>query len=406
LSALCHSPVVQPRESPKQSSWLQLVSHLDAKFGGIAALLPMFCEAAEVEGARSPVAGFCDRRENSANLAGPRWNVTFVPSSRTLWKLDPKRRGHLKELIRRADGVHIHGIWETHCAVGAELAQACQRPYIVSAHGMLERWALQTKRLKKAVYATLIETNNLRRATCLRALTRAEVNDYRRIGLTNPVAVVPNGVAIPAGVSGSPFQEAYPQLSGKRVVLFLGRIHQKKGLALLVRAWAHAASTFDDAHLVLAGPDFDGTRATLEALVDGLGIRNQVTFTGMLAGPMKWSALAAASVFVLPSFSEGFSVAVLEALGVGLPVIVTGACNIPEVAENRCGWVIEPDQGAIEIAIEMALGLPAFELQTMGERGKSLVSNRFTWPVVGQQMAEVYRWILGGPQPASVQLYR
>ncbi len=94
----------------------------------------------------------------------------------------------------------------------------------------------------------------------------------------------------------------YPQLAGKRIILFLGRLHPKKGLTMLLHAWARSASSFDDAHLVLAGPDFEGTRATLENLVDELGIRHQVTFTGMLTGPLKWGALAAASVFVLPSF--------------------------------------------------------------------------------------------------------
>ncbi len=189
-------------------------------------------------------------------------------------------------------------------------------------------------------------------------------------------------------------------------MLFLGRLHPKKGLMMLVRAWARSASSFDDAHLVLAGPDFEGTRATLGGLVDELGIRHQVTFTGMLAGPMKWSALAMASVFALPSFSEGFSVAVLEALGMGLPVIVTRACNIPEVAESRCGWVVESEQSAVEVAIEESLRLAAHDRKMMGERGMALVAGRFTWPVVGKQMAEVYRWVLGGPEPVNVEIFR
>ena len=404
MSAPCPSPAVRLHEVG--SSWLQVVSHLDTRFGGIAALLPMFCAAAEKEGARSPVAGFCDSTEKENALGLPHWDVVCVPSSRLRWTLDPRQRGQLKELIRKSDGAHIHGIWETHCAVGASIAHDCRRPYIVSAHGMLERWALQAKRLKKAVYATLIETNNLRRAKCLRALTTAEVADYRRIGLTNPIAVVPNGIAVPDGVSADLFNEAFPKLAGKRIVLFLGRLHAKKGLTMLVRAWAKSGALFDDAHLVIAGPDFDRTQPDLEALVQELGINHQVTFTGMLTGPMKWSALAAASCFVLPSFSEGFSVAVLEAIGMGRPVIVTSGCNIPEVAEVRCGWVVQPDQRAIEIALEEALRLPASEMRDMGERGKLLVASRFTWPVVGRQMAEVYRWVLGGPRPWSVELFQ
>jgi glycosyltransferase involved in cell wall biosynthesis len=405
LSALWPLPAVQPREFPKQSSWLQVVSHLDPKYGGIAALLPMFCEAAEAEGARSPVVGFCDQQEYRKNAAYPRWDVTCVNADRFRWMFDPKQRGHLKEVIRRADGVHIHGIWETHCAIGADLAQTCRRPYVLSAHGMLERWALQHKRLKKALYATLVETNNLRKAHCLRALTRAEVSDYRRIGLTNPVAVVPGGVAIPAGASPTMFIESHPTLAGKRVVLFLGRLHHKKGLTLLLRAWANCAASFGDAHLVIAGPDLDGTCVKLESMVDELGIRRTVTFPGMLVGPMKWSALAAASVFALPSFSEGFSVAVLEALGMSIPVIVTRRCNIPEVAEHGCGWMIEPEQAALEAALQESLRLPTLELQGIGERGRALVQSRYTWSVVGKQMAEVYQWVLGGPRPVSTQVY-
>lgn len=406
MSAPCQMPAALQLERPKQSTWLQVVSHLDPKFGGIASLLPMFCAAADAEGACSPVFGFCEPEEMRAHQHNPGWNVTCDSPNRILWALHPKRRNRLKECMRNAQGVHIHGIWETHCAVGANLAQASRTPYIVSAHGMLERWALQSKRLKKALYATLVETDNLRRAACLRALTGTEVSDYRRIGLTNSVAVVPSGVAVPSGISTAPFLEAHPHLSGKRVVLFLGRLHSKKGLTLLLRAWRRAAHSTEDARLVIAGPDFDGTRKTLEAMVAEFDMAGQVTFAGMLAGDMKWSALATASVFVLPSYSEGFSVAVLEALGMGVPVIVSRGCNIPEVGEHGCGWTIEPEERALVSALEESLRTPALELQAIGDRGRSLVESRYSWSVVGKQMAEVYRWVLGGPLPGNVMVFK
>ena len=119
MSAPCPTPAVQLHETPAGSSWLQVVSHLDARFGGIAALLPMFCAAGEAEGARSPVAGFCDSTEKENALGLPECDVVCVPSSRLRWTLDPRQRGHLKRLLRKSDGAHIHGIWETHCAVGA-----------------------------------------------------------------------------------------------------------------------------------------------------------------------------------------------------------------------------------------------------------------------------------------------
>ena len=404
MSASCPSTAVLSLERPQEATWLQFVSHLDPKFGGIASLLPMFCAASDSEGVRCPVLGFCESRERDN-----RWNngnvpVTCVPASRIAWTLGLRRRQRLKQAMRNADGIHIHGIWETHCAVGAKVAQACRTPYILSAHGMLERWALQSKRLKKALYATLVETDNLRRASCLRALTHSEVNDYRRIGLTNSIAVVPSGVAIPPGASGDAFLESYPHLRDKRLVVFLGRLHPKKGLSLLLRAWGRFAH--QDAHLVIAGPDFDGTRSGLEKLAAELEISDQVTFAGMLSGAMKWSALAAAGIFVLPSYSEGFSVAVLEALAMGVPVIVSRACNIPEVAEQGCGWMVEPEEAALANALEESLLTSTPALRSMGERGKALVTSRYSWPVVGRQMAQVYRWVAGGPPPSDVPIFK
>jgi glycosyltransferase involved in cell wall biosynthesis len=404
LSAPCPSTAVLSRERPQEATWLQLVSHLDPKFGGIASLLPMFCAASDPEGVRCPVLGFCEPGERNIAWANSNVTVTCVPANRVAWALDLRRRRRLKQAMRDADGVHIHGIWETHCAVGAKLAQSCRTPYVLSAHGMLERWALQSKRLKKALYATLVETDNLRRASCLRALTHSEVNDYRRIGLTNSIAVVPSGVAVPASASSDAFLESYPHLHGKRPVLFLGRLHAKKGLSLLLRAWKRAAR--EDSHLVIAGPDFDGTRSGLEKLAEELEISEQVTFAGMLSGPMKWSALAAARLFVLPSYSEGFSVAVLEALGMGVPVIVSRACNIPEVGEHGCGWVVEPEEAAISNALEEALLTSTADLRSMGDSGRALMASRYSWPVVGKQMAQVYRWVAGGPPPTDVPIFK
>jgi glycosyltransferase involved in cell wall biosynthesis len=271
----------------------------------------------------------------------------------------------------------------------------------VSAHGMLDRWALQQKRFKKALYAALMEIGNLQRAVCLRALTRSEADDYRRIGLTNPIAIVPNGVDVPKGISADPFWKAHPDLAGRRIVLFLGRLHPKKGLHLLLEAWSKIACSASDLHLVIAGPDSDNTQASLERMIDDLGLRHRVTLAGMLTGTHKWSALAAADLFVLPSYSEGFSVAILEALAMGVPVIASQACHIPEVSEYECGWVIEPARVPLERALDEFLHISPVQ---MGMRGQLLIEKRFGWSVVGRQMAEVYDWALGGSKPTNVEV--
>jgi glycosyltransferase involved in cell wall biosynthesis len=237
----------------------------------------------------------------------------------------------------------------------------------------------------------------------LRALTADEAQDYRRVGLATPIAIVPSGIDVPLGVSPNSFLESYPQLAGKRIVLFLGRLHYKKGLHLLLPAWAQAARP-EDAHLVIAGPDSGGTLASLNRMCGEFKLHSSVTFTGMLAGDMKWSTLAAASLFVLPSYQEGLSVAALEALGMKLPVLVTTACHLPEVASRNCGWVTETAVEPLRHALEEFFELSRDESAQAGQRGKDFVEQRFRWSVVGKQMAQVYEWLEGGGRPQGVEI--
>lgn len=393
-------PIVPSLKS--SNSWIQVVSHLNPIYGGIAASMRSFCAATEQRGISSPLVGFCAPSEiEQTQNASP--STMCLPAGRIRWMVDTRLRRELMHLIRRTEGVHIHGIWEAHCAITSSMAQSNRKPYIISAHGMLERWALQHKRIKKALYATMVEVNNLRRATCLRALTTDEAHDYRRIGLSTPLAIVPGAVELPNSVDRELFQNAFPNLTNKRIVIFLGRLHPKKGLDLLIRAWANTGDSIRDAHLVLAGPDSDGMRLTLERMALDLGVSRSVTFSGMMNAPMKWSALENASLFVLPSFSEGFSVAVLEAMAAGLPVVVTDACHFPEIAQKDCGWVIEPSQKALEAVLFDYFQCRIGEGEAMGSRGRKLVESKFTWSVVGDQMARVYEWANGGRRPDNLE---
>lgn len=400
------SPVVLPREPRTRSSWLQVLSHLDPSYGGVAASVPQLCRATEAasQSHDSPMLAFCEAGEIEKLAPDVQSLVHCFPPDRIRWAVDARLRHRLKHLIRGCQGVHIHGIWEVHCSVAASVARSCKRPYIVSAHGMLDDWALNHKRLKKALYAALLETNNLQKSSCLRALTRDEIGNYRRVGLTSPVVVIPSGVEAPSGVTSDAFWRTHPDLVGKRIVLFLGRLNQKKGLNLLLQAWERVRSHADNAHLVIAGPDTENMLSSLKQMIDDLKLRRCVTLTGMLRAEHKWTALSAASLFVLPSYSEGFSIAVLESLAMGVPVITTRACHFPEIVEKDCGWVIEPDVSALQHALLEFLQLPPDEACRMGARGRRLIEERFTWSVVGQQMTEVYDWLQGGLRPRSVEI--
>jgi glycosyltransferase involved in cell wall biosynthesis len=196
-------------------------------------------------------------------------------------------------------------------------------------------------------------------------------------------------------------------LRGKRLVLFLGRIHFKKGLDALCEAWTRVSRDWPDAQLVLAGPDFENTRKSVEKLLEERQIRSRVTFTGMLAGDLKWSALRAAECFVLPSYSEGLSVSVLEAMGMGVPVIVSEQCNLPEVAQHNCGWVIQPRGprgNELEQALDDVLRVSSQMRARLGANGRRLVSQRYSWRVVGEQMSALYAWAQGGGFPTGFDM--
>ncbi len=370
---------------------LNVTEHADPSYGGIASSVPALARAMAASGRyRCQNVAFCEPWEH----AEP--GTCRLPVGRLDWMSDRSARLAFDGLVAAADVVHVHGLWRQHSFSACRTAERHGKPYVVSAHGMLEPWALRNKRWKKLLYGALVEKRNLRHASCLRALTRREALDYQAYGMRGPIAIVPNGVDAPPSKSPDPFLSAYPALRGRRLVLFLGRVHYKKGLDVLCRAWAATPRAPHD-HLVIAGPDFEGTQANLE-------IGSDVTFTGLLGPELRWSALAAAHVFVLPSYSEGLSMAVLEALAAGVPVIASPACNLPEIRERGCGWVVEPAVQPVARALAEALEITPAERAHLGSNGSALAAESFSWPRVAARVARVYDWMLGGPAPSEVEV--
>ncbi|MDQ2711845.1 MAG: glycosyltransferase [Acidobacteriota bacterium] len=394
------------RKNGPLGNWIHAISHLDPQYGGLSSAVPALSSAIARTGKASiTLAGFCQAGEHYLPAVGDGVAVDYFPLSRVAWLKNSERRSSFRNLVARSSGVHIHGLWQMSTSAGAKAAQSAGKPYLISAHGMLESWAIANKRIKKQIYAALFERANLRSAACLHALTEAEARDYRNFGLKNPIAVIPNGVDVPERASATLFLERFPELRGKRIVLFLGRIHFKKGLDLLAEAWSRLSRDWPDAQLVLAGPDFENTQLQVEKRLADLGIRHRVTFTGMLGRDLKWSALAAADCFVLPSYSEGLSVSVLEAMAIGIPVIITKQCNLPEVELYECGWAIQPEAAELTSALDGLLRSTAAERSSFGKNGRRLVAERYSWPVIGEQMRDVYSWLTGGPLPTAVNFH-
>ncbi|WP_333689109.1 glycosyltransferase [Methylococcus capsulatus] len=304
------------------------------------------------------------------------------------------------------DLVHIHGLWMYPSVAALRWSRRWNRPVVVSPRGMLDPWAVRNSAWKKRLAGWLYEDAHLRRAACLHALCHAELEAIRSYGLANPVAVIPNGVDLPRrDDSQSPpaWVERVPQ--DARVLLFLGRIHPKKGLVPLLHAWQRVSTLAREApwHLVIAGWDQGNHQAELQALAWRLGLSDRVHFVGPQFHEEKDRSFARADAFVLPSFSEGLPMAVLEAWSFGLPVWMTPGCNLPEGFAADAARKMAPDAESIASELERLFALPDEELRAMGERGHELVERRFTWPRVAAQMIEVYAWVTGrGPQPDCV----
>jgi glycosyltransferase involved in cell wall biosynthesis len=383
--------------------WLNVLSHLDPSYGGLSSIVPQLCiSVAETGLASASIAAFCLPGEQIKPVCLPPETTSFWPTGRIEWLSKRDLRRNFTRAVDKVEGLHIHGLWEQSTDIAARTARSMGKPYIISAHGMLEPWALANKQFKKRIYTALFERRNLDGAACLHALTRAEAEDYRHFGCTNPIVVIPNAVHIPAALDPDLFLSAYPLLRGKTLILFLGRIHFKKGLDLLVSAWAELARKWPEARLVLAGPDSENTRAGIEQRIAEAGIADRVTFTGMLDSDMKWSAYAAAACFVLPSYSEGLSTSVLEAMAAGLPIVLTEQSHMPEVSEHQAGWTIQPRVDDLIDALTAALSASIGERQQIGSRGRTLVKHNYSWPSVARRMGEVYRWLGGGPLPESM----
>lgn len=292
--------------------------------------------------------------------------------------------------------VHDHGIWlpSNHATVRA--AWHTGVPRVVSVRGMLSPWSLARKSAMKWAAWRLYQRRDLEKADLLHATSETECRDIQRSGLTLPVAVIPNGVAVPARIA------SHPDERKTRRALFLSRLHPVKGLLDLVEAWAIVRP--EGWELVLAGPDADGHRAEVEREVRGRGLTKQVQFIGEVTDEAKWPLYHSADLFVLPTHSENFGIVVAEALAAGLPVITTHGAPWADVESYECGWWVKVGPEPLAEALAKAIRLRPEQRAEMGRRGRCLVEASYSWSRVGRNMALAYGWLLGrGPRPAFVR---
>jgi glycosyltransferase involved in cell wall biosynthesis len=296
----------------------------------------------------------------------------------------------------QTDIIHSHGLWLGPNIEATWAAARYGKPHVITPRGMLSPVALSFSRLKKRAFWALLQERAVRAAACLHATSEAEYAEFRALGLTNPVAIIPNGIDLPD--LGHVPRVADP--SG-RLVLSLGRLHPKKGLDRLVRAWARLEASHPNWRLRIAGPAEGGHDVDLRALVVDLGL-SRVSIEGPIYGHEKLRVYREADLFVLSTLNENFGLTVAEALAAETPVISTKGAPWAGLEIEGCGWWIDHGVEALATALDGALRLPADHLRSMGANGRVWMMRDFSWIRVAQDMSSVYRWLLSADAPPAV----
>jgi glycosyltransferase involved in cell wall biosynthesis len=289
--------------------------------------------------------------------------------------------------IAQADVIHGHGFYVyPNWAIGG-LARGYHKPLVYHPHGMFDPWILGRSRWKKRPVHFLFENRNMRECRLWRALTNKEADQIRGLGFKAPIVVAPNGVRLEdydvVPPPGTPPQLKLPErVRNKRCLAFMARLHPKKGLSLLLPAWAGLAERHKDWELVIAGPDEGGYLATVKSLIRELGLESSTTLTGTVTGGAKLELLRMADLFILPSFSEGLPVTVLEAMACRVPVIATLESNLPELETEGGGWLCHAEVDSVQWTLSRALAASETERKSRGQTARALVERRYTWPAI------------------------
>jgi glycosyltransferase involved in cell wall biosynthesis len=382
-----------------------LVDSVSREAGGLFQSVRGLAKAVMSTNAITSVFGISDPKSAVDSLEWRPLSVqTFRPQLRA-W-------GYSNQLVPAMVGADLdilsaHGLWK-YCSVASlRWHRRMARPYIVHPHGMLESWALQNAKWKKRIAALLYENQHLHGAACLRALCEAEAQSVRAYGMRNPICVIPNGVDLPQLTESSvaePRSLAFRTFAqGRKILLYLGRLHPKKNVTNLIRAWKQSLNSHPSARedwvLGIAGWDQAGYERELKTLNSDCRLMAGVRFLGPLFGQEKEAAYRACDAFILPSLSEGLPMAVLEAWAYAKPVLMTPQCNLPEGYATGAALQIGTGPEEIAAGLKKLTEMSDFDRTEMGRRGRDLVICNFSWSQIASQMFAVYKWLLGHSAP-------
>lgn len=297
----------------------------------------------------------------------------------------PEMYSGLRAACGNADIVHNNSLWMMPNIYPGKAVDGTRCKLVTSPHGTLAPWALNRRKyFKKIIGNFLGQYHTLQRTDMFHATCMKEYREIRAAGYTQPVAVIPIGIDIPA---------VQREHGPRRKLLFLGRLHPVKAVDRLLQAWAIVASDFPDWDFQIVGPDC-GLKNTLLEMVAEHRIP-RVEFIGEKNGMDKFKCYAAADLYVLPSFTENFGLTVAEALASATPVIVSKSIPWHDVEKHHCGWITDNMSEALAIQLRESMGMSRKDLETIGNHGKQWMQQEYSWRSIGPKMLQAYQWLLG-----------
>lgn len=378
---------------------LHIIPDLNQSYGGPAAAILGAAREQHHQGLSVSIVTAV-RPASHLDLPSP-VKVDAFPHSAAGWFVNKTVRDGLSSIIKTADLVHIHTFWQPIVFWGARCCKILKKPYILRPCGMLDSWSLRQKRIKKNVYLWTVGRFILRGAAAVHLTTAGEAQHSRWIPKHTPRFICPLGIDVAPEVRHNPAHEHQiipAEFKTKKIILFLGRLHYKKQVHLLINAISQAFINRDDVALMLAGDGESAYVKQLQQLVNRLGLNQKVFFSGFLDSQCKWIAYKAASLFVLPSLQENFGLSIVEAMSVGCPVLVSDRIDLAEdIVRYQAGFVSRLTVQDFAESMKKILD-DRVVARTAANNATELLKSRFTWNKIIPELNHVYDDVLKGVQ--------
>lgn len=370
---------------------LTFITDIDNRSGGPSRSVPMLVKGLAESAVDITLMTIRSEQMNLHALDG---------SAAKLHILDSFNTKQVEEYVKseKFDIIQIQSIWDPRYHKLVKIAQKLNIPYIITPRGMLEPWSLSQSKWKKKLALSLYQKADLQEAACIFATADMEARHVHDLGVNVPCSVIPNGIDI----SDYPCRKKRAEVM--RQVLFLSRIHEKKGIELLIDAWRSIQKSYPDWMLNIVGNGEADYIDLLKHKIKDLGLYGYVNILDPVYGHFKVQMYQCSSIFCLPSYSENFGMVIAEAMSCGVPVITTTNCPWEFLNDTGTGWCIDLSVENLEKALREAVSMDPVTLYEMGQKASQLVHERFYYLNVARRTVELYRWIIeGGDTPECIR---